>query len=407
MKLQNQSVETKIAVFTAVAVIFIVASAVLLFWDIGAIIAETAVAKRKERPLNSRLVNLPPNQWVKIRADQKLGWHRQGHAGIAFDSRRGTILIFGSDTHNTNWDNAVHEFDPVTERWSTHYAAAPKQTYRADPSGWPVSGDREPLPWAMHTFDNIVYDPQQDALVVTALPAHNPIKKTVMGVKAHPTWVYRLSDHHWEILDERSGQPSPTFFAAASAYDAARDVIVAYKNGVWELGLERRVWQQATQERHHQIHFNMAYDSRHNVLAVFGDFGDTSDVWIYMPGSSAGEKGSWEKRVPGGDVCPRDQHFPVAFDHDNGVFLILPDNAAVIKKADGKSKRAKPTSSSTFVYDFETDTYRKLPNADMPSQKMNYMMVYDPFHRVFLLVTGNWKNPLTVWALKLDLGSIN
>lgn len=367
----------------------------------------SALAQESGKGLNPRLLNLPPNQWVKVRSDRRLGWHRQAHAGIAFDSKRGTILIFGSDTHNTNWDNSVHEFDPATEKWSTHYPEAPKETYRADAAGRAICGDTRLLPWAMHTFDNIVYDPHLDAIIVTALPGHNPIKKQVKGAKIHPTWIYRLAGHQWEIFEDQSGKRSPTFFAAASTYDSARNVIVAYKKGgVWELGPERKQWRRATKERHHEIHFNMAYDSRHDVLAVFGNYRDTNEVWVYKPGKKAGEKGEWEKRVPEGDECPQDQHFPVAFDEANGVFLLLPDNKVFVKDEKGKRKRVPPASSSTFVYDYEKNKYIKIPGADLPPQKMNYMMVYDSFHKVFLLVTGDWKKPLTVWALKLDLNVI-
>ena len=41
----------------------------------------------------------------------------------------------------------------------------------------------------------------------------------------------------------------------------------------------------------------------------------------------------------------------------------------------------------------------------MPAQKMNYMLEYDPYHRVFLLVTGDWQTSVSVWAFRLDLSS--
>jgi hypothetical protein len=37
---------------------------------------------------------------------------------------------------------------------------------------------------------------------------------------------------------------------------------------------------------------------------------------------------------------------------------------------------------------------------------MNYMMVYEKYHKVFLLVIGDHSRPVTVWGLKLDLGSL-
>jgi hypothetical protein len=341
------------------------------------------------------LLNLPANRWVKIHQPSVDSWRRQGHAGIAFDSKRRKLLIFGSDTHGENWDNSVHEFDPVSLEWTTHYPPARSDSYRVNKQGHPIAGDERLLPWAMHSFDNVVYDPNLDALIVTALPEHNPVAKNVPGKKSHPTWIYELGPRRWRALDN-DGKPPPQFFAAASAYDKARDVIVAYKYGIWELGLDRRRWRQATKEKHHGIHFNMAYDSKHRKLAVFGDHRNTNAVWIYTPGEQAGDEGSWQKMIPGGDTCPEDQHFPVAFDDDNGVFLLVPDNRPA-------SGQGKAESSSTFVYDLSENVYLKLPDADLEPLGMNYMMVYDPSYKVFLLVTGDWKEPPIVWALRLDL----
>ena len=345
---------------------------------------------------NPRLLRLEPNVWVKIHQPRTATWRRQAHAGIAYDTRRGTLLLFGSDTHGSNWDNAVHEFDPVLERWITHYPPAPWETYRADKAGRAIAGTARLLPWAMHTFDNVLYDPKWDALVVTALPAHNPVRQRIPEARIHPTWVYHLETRTWRIF-ENNGRVSPVFFAAASAYDAHRDVIVAYgKNGVWEIGPERDQWKQATPERHHEIHFTMAYDTKHRKLAVFGDYHRTNAVWVYTPGPVAGTRGTWEKKVPGGDACPKDQHFPVAYDQHNGVFLLVPDEP----QGPGGPR------SITLVYDLAANRYTRLPRANLPPLGMNYMMVYDTRHRVFLLVTGDWREPATVWALKLDLGAL-
>jgi hypothetical protein len=86
------------------------------------------------------LRNLPPDRWVKYHEEKPTGWSRQRHAGLAFDTRRGSLLIFGSDTHGENWDNSVHEFHPLRRRWETHYAPAAPETYRADGNGRPVAG---------------------------------------------------------------------------------------------------------------------------------------------------------------------------------------------------------------------------------------------------------------------------
>ena len=394
-----------LATFTLIIAAF---SAAFIFGkDILA--SRTIDAKHAHRHLNDQLLNLPPNKWVKIRSDNNLGWYRQAHAGITFDSKRGTLLLFGSNTHGMNWDNTVHEFNPVTAKWTTHYPEAAKETYRSDSGGNAICGNGTILPWAMHTFDNIEYDPYLDAIVVTALPAHNYVKKSVASAKSakiHPTWFYLLSTHSWQPFNKKSDKKAPPFFAAASAYDEDRNVVIAYNyGGVWELGRDRSEWRKATSESHHQIHFNMVYNPIYHIFAVFGDHRDTNDVWIYTPGANAGDKGKWKKRIPKGDFCPRDQHFPVAVDGTTGLFLIVPDNT-VCTEEKGRQKCMGATSASTFIFDYENNVYRKIPGADMPSQKMNYMMVYDSFHEVFLLVTGDAKEPLTVWAFKLKMAEL-
>lgn len=342
---------------------------------------------------------MEPNRWGKLQQHGSAVWRRQAHAGIAYDSRRGRILVFGSDTHGTDWDNEVHEFDPISERWTTHYSRAPVETYRADEQRHAVSGTGQILPWAMHTFDNVLYDPKRDALVVTAIPAHNPVIKRVPKARIHPTWIYNLNNREWNIFPN-SGRVSPTFFAAASAYDPGRDVIVAYKKGgVWEIGPDRTEWRKATDESHHEIHFNMEYDSRHRKLVVFGDYRRTNAVWVYTPGPEAGDRGVWKKMSPGGDPCPKGQHFPVAFDSENGVFLLVLDE-------DPEQKENSPRRSMTFVYDLAANRTIRLPRADMEPLGMNYMMVYDSRHKVFLLVTGDRKASPVVWALKLDLKAL-
>ena len=82
------------------------------------------------------------------------------------------------------------------------------------------------------------------------------------------------------------------------------------------------------------------------------------------------------RSIPSGD-------FPVAYDLRNGVFLIIPAGVAC-------------------VYDVGSNRYRRLPEADIQIG-MNYMLAYDIYHEIFLLVTGTWRRPPVVWALKLDL----
>ncbi|GEM_PF-5218767 len=334
---------------------------------------------------------LPANRWVLI-SESLQNWFRQGHAGATFDTKRNKIYVFGSDTHSQNWDNAIHEFDLTTLEWITHYAPAPEESYRADESGNAIAGTDRLLPWAMHTFDNIIYDPKLDAVIVTARPNHN-YKAHEIAPEAviHPTWIYDLKTRQWSILGDRE-QTYPDNFGGATAYDSARDAIVTYRKGIFELGPNRMQWQLATEERHHEIHYNLEYDSNMKAFVVFGDFhGPKEGVWVYYPGPRVGTSGRWQQYSPEGDKeCHANEALPVAYSTFLGKFLLMPrDHQNNLRIA--------------CLYDASTHYFQRIPSADLVTeQKMNYMMVYDPSHQVFLMVTGNWKTPIKVWALKID-----
>jgi len=340
------------------------------------------------------LRNLPPNRWVKYHEEKPGGWGRQSHAGLAFDTRRGSLLVFGSDTHGEDWDNSVHEFHPLRRRWETHYASAAPETYRADGNGRPVAGTDAALPWAMHAYDTIEYHPQLDALVVAGSPMHNPSGKTVAGVKDHPTWLYDLKTRRWSTFPN-NGKPTPAFFGAALAYDEKREVMVGYKHRVWEMDLESGEWRHAGADGRHDLHHTMVYDSRRGDLYVFGSYARTNEVSRYQPGGAAGERGAWQVLRPAGDACPPYTTVPVGFDASSGVFLLVVDLPE-------PARQGRATLAATFVYDPEANTYTRLPDAGLDAVAMNYMMAWDRHHRVFFLVTGRRGGPVTVWALRFQ-----
>jgi hypothetical protein len=332
--------------------------------------------------------DMSANTWVELHRQDTGAWHRQQHAGIAYDSHRGHLLVFGSDTHGHDWDNTVHVFDPAVPGWSRRGDPVPAHLYRIDADGIPVAGAGAARPWAMHTFDTIVYDPVQDALVVAAIPLHNPARKGFDRNLQHPTWIHHLEADTWSRL------PSPAnFFGGSAAYDHARDTIVAYRNGVWELGPERTQWRKAKSGRQHSIHHTMVFDSRRSELVVFGDRGDSRDLWIYTPGKNTGDAGTWAKRDPGGDDCPADQHFPVDYSEHDDVFVLVLD----------ERRAGQPDRAVTCIYDPRTNLYHRLEDTELPAQGMNYMMAYDTKGKRFLLVTGNHARPTIVHALRLDL----
>ena len=339
------------------------------------------------------LRNLPANRWVMYHEERPGIWSRQGHAGMAFDSRRGSLLIFGSDTHGENWDNAVHEFRPSLKRWDTHYAATGPETYRADEAGRPVAGKDALLPWAMHTYDAVEYHPGLDALVVMSTTEHTPAPAGVSGLTQQPTWIYDLSTRRWSAFPNR-GKPAPSFFGGASAYDSRRQALIAYRGAIWELDTTAGEWRRAA-SGHHQLHHTMVYAPGRGAAFVFGDYNPTNTIWSYRPGASIGEAGSWEKHQPGGDACPPYSTVPVAYDVAEDVFVLVVNTVE-----SGATPNGKTSSPSTYLYDPAADTYTKLPDANLAPVGMNFMMAWDSRNRVVFLVTGDYHGVVTVWAMR-------
>ena len=256
------------------------------------------------RLVNHRLRQLPANTWVEV-ASERPGWTRQGHAGLAFDSKRGTLLIFGSDTHGENWDNSVHEFSPLTMRWTTHYRESRPQTYRVDANGSAVAGENGALPWAMHTYDNLVYSARLDALVMTSRPDHTPAPASgTAQLRGQPTWIYRLESRQWEaVLGPSSARPS--FFAAGSTYDPASGEVAAYQHGtLWWFEPATRSWRRAPGK--HQtdlgLHFMMLTDTARHQLVLFGS--PSGVVWVYPVPPSPVRPSQWQAPA----APPRGRH---------------------------------------------------------------------------------------------------
>ena len=353
--------------------------------------------------LNRKLLSLPENQWIKIYPpsisfnlfqffslanlfDSGSNWHRQGHAGLAFDSKRKSLLIFGSDSHGENWDNRVHEFNLLSLKWIEHYPPSPKETYRADDHGNAVAGNNALFPWAMHTYDNIAYAPEIDSLLVTSKIDHTPAPtEQAKTARNSPTWIYQLETKKWKILDQDN---SPSFFASGSTYDP-----LTYR--LWQLDPVHQKWRKTPGQHKTDLtgHFTMTTDTHRHQLVFFGNYNKSNSIWTYTPGLLPEQEGKWEQKQPSGDNCPKADHFPVAYDNHQDVFLLIPDE--------------NNEKSVTMVYLPSTNKYIRIKGADMPSNGMNYMMEYDPYHRLFLLVTGGWKSPVTIWAFRLNINALN
>jgi hypothetical protein len=337
---------------------------------------------------------------VKIH-EQKPGdevtFTRQAHAGSAFDSRRGRIIVFGSDTHGEDWNNSPLFFDVATLTWSRLYPDDDPGTYQVNAEGIPVAGVLGDHPWAMHTFGAIEYDSVEDALVVSSYPQHlepgrftDVLAKVWPQIRRHPTWKLDLASGQWQPLP---GQ-AVYFFPYATAYDSDRGVIIGYMaSGIFELALRTGTWTEIASRGLLGYHNNTAYDSRHKVFIVLGSNERTNDVVIYEPAT-----GRHSKMPTSSDRPPRTQHTPMAFHARLGQTVVLVDRMP----NDRSTHDLHEVWAETWLYDFGKDVWTQVKSATLPfGCGMNYNMEYDPAHNVLLLVANPPEKPTAVWALRL------
>lgn len=384
---------------------------ILLFADPPFPGAEAPPLEGRKVRLNDQLFDLTPNTWVRLRVGLTGAWRGSGPAGVAFDSRRNKIFVFGSDVGEGDWDNVVHEFDPVILQWSSHERAARRASYRKDSDGWPVAGEDRPQPWAMRVYDGLLYDPSLDALAVTARPKLNPALRWVEGIERHPVWIYRLADRQWQPMGP--GAAGVVSHGGGSAYDAARDALLIYnQTGIWEMGAERMAWLHASEEAHHVARQNLVYDSRRRRFVVFGGKGGGRKLWTYVPGNRVGEAGRWEGVSPADQGCQTQGWVAADFDSDNAVFLLVTTGGrqqpATVKAEGDEASAKRPdvgSAPATCVYDPEENRFLRLPEAP-PAPQADKVVVYDPVYKLFFLMGKDAQDRPAVWALRLELPAL-
>lgn len=341
------------------------------------------------------------NRWVKIHEQTKsdpVRFLRQAHGGSCFDSNRGRLILFGSNTHGQDWENSPLVFDPVALAWSRVYPFDPPQTYAVTSQGIPVAGKGGDHPWAMHTFGAVLYDPARDEMVLACYPAHmvpgrftNALKDLWPKVRKFPTWTFDLKTSRWQALECEPVH----FFPYCAAFDTHRNVVLGHRSdGIYELSGQPRQWKRLTNKVFlGGWHTNASYDAKEKALVVFGHNENRNDVEAFWPAS-----GEHRLMPTPGPRPPKDQHTPMAFVPEIGRTVVIVDRA--VESADKSTKAV----AETWLYDLAADRWTQLPEATLPfGCGMNYNMVYDSQHKCLLLVTGDYGQPTAVWAMRVQL----
>ncbi len=271
---------------------------------------------------------LPPNRWVKLheqKSDDEVSFRRQAHGGSCFDSKRGRLILFGSDTHGRDWTNSPLLFEVAARRWKRGYPNDERTTYRVTDDGVPVAGNKREHPWAMHTFGTVMYDPSRDEMIVACAPKHmipgrftDSVKDLWPKIKRHPTWTFSLAKNQWRPLPCEAVD----FFPHSAAFDTDRNVVLGYRpDGIYELAGEPREWKRLTKKVFlGGWHSNCVYDSKHKALVVFGTNTNSNDIEVFYPGT-----GKHQLMPTKGVRPPKDQHNPMAFHLGSGKTVVIVD----------------------------------------------------------------------------------
>ncbi len=349
--------------------------------------------------LNPKLLELPANQWVRIHEQakgDKVGFMRQAHGGSCFDTKRGRVVLFGSNTHGRDWSNSPYFFDPVKLEWTQLYPHDKPETYTVNDQGIPVAGEKGDHPWATHTFGAVEYDPSRDEMVVAIRPAHmvpgrfsNALKQQWPKVKKWPTWVLSFKTNTWRPLECQAVH----FFPHSTCFDTDRNAVIGYQpGGVYELVADAdqpRQWVRRTKKVHLVgWHNNSVYDAKNKAMVTFGHNKNTNDIDAYFVGKQE------SKLMPTtGDRPAKDQHNPMAFVPTLGKTAVVVDRK--VNPEDPKSA----TVAELWLYDLAADAWTQVKTATLDfGCGMNYTMEWDPNHKCLLLVAGR---PTQVWACRV------
>jgi hypothetical protein len=360
-------------------------------------------------PLNPCLLALKRGKWTEIHRQKKRHPFRftlQSHGGSAFDTRRGRIVLFGSDTHdslrtgNKELINSPLAFDVAKLRWFRFYPSDPLQTYAVNRSGIPVAGFAKNHPWAMHTYGAVEYDQRRDEIVVSSDPQHmepgrfvNVVGHLWSRIKRHPTWVFSFKTNQWRALNTAP----QSFFRFSTTYASDRGTVIGYRDdGVFELGGNIRRWRRISPRGLLGSHSNAVYDSKHKAVVVFGsgyDTGNSNNVAVFWMENRR------HRLMPTPGVRPRpDAHVPLVYHPklERTVALVDDDALSLTSRLRNNSR------AQIWLYNLGKDQWTHVKSATMPlGLGMNYNMVYDPGHDLLLVVAVGEQRLTTVWALRL------
>ena len=342
---------------------------------------------------------IPAGEWVRVPTTGEAA-PKVFHGGATIAPERGEVFFFGSDTHwptplEKGETNAVWRLNLATRAWSQDYEQDPKSSYRLLEGG--VTETTAGRPWAMHTFDDVEWDPVVKRVVVISHPGHTRFEPEKRFPMFSGDWYKHLAPMQWEYdpdtrLWVRLETNAPLLFTKALTWDPDNKQLIGHDGEkTYQFDRERRRWTAYDAATVAAWHLSMVYDTYAHRALLLGNSKSSNVLFAYDPSAHR-----WGKVDTKGTCLPANGA-AIAYDTKRKAMLYLAN--------DYKNQYHNPTGKSvTFVYDSRRQSWRRFDVASPELYGMNYLMQYDPVRDVFLHFekSRDSGDRITVWAFRLN-----
>ena len=315
---------------------------------------------------------IPSNQWVQLSTCGDVP-RKVFHGASALAADRNEIFFFGADTHQKDYNNSVYRLNLSNLAWSKDYEADPIEDYRLTEDGYAVTTAGRP--WAMHTFDAWDYAPVVQKLISTSSPRHAykafeqlSERGNVRNKIKSATWLYDPDTKEWQLAKANT----PYLFARGQVWDPVGNQLIGH-NGDTTSHYDplHKQWVTYSKPTVSGWHRKLVFDSFSERVLSLGHHESSNDLWSYSPKSL-----KWKKVAVPTLPLPANGA-AMAYDTHQHVLLYLAN--------DSPNQYSNPSGKSvTFMYFSEVQNWMRLSVQSPPLYGMNYLLQYDPVHKVFL-----------------------
>ena len=318
----------------------------------------------------SRYITLEGEQnWMQLPVSE-LKPSTRTEFGMAYDSARGKIVLFGGRDGDTPYKNDTWEWDVKTRTWE-----------EVLPLGVRPSGRYgHALTYDSKRGKTILFGGIEGAV---GGPQHYTYYK-------YDTWEWDGEEHTWREVTPTQGTNPHSRECHAMVYDSNRGKVVLFggKNtdiggglpeGIYEWDGVLGTWTKIvpsgnTPSSRYRCYLSMAYDIKHEKVVMFGGFdgGSSQDTWEWD-----GENRTWTDVTPSeGIPSARGGH---AMIYDIGlerVMLFGGQNGTLY--------------NDVWVWDEDLHNWNLItPDGSIPSGRANHSMIYDSVRNISVLFGGN------------------